>query len=247
MSTPCYPLAKRLTRLSLLAMGLIVLACASPARADILFYGGDFAPNNQNANGLANETDAIVGGSPTGASTYQNFVVTGQPWTVQGLFSNNLLGFAPTSAYWEIRTGVSAGNGGTLIASGTMLSPLVTATGRSGFGFNESTVEVTGLNIVLNPGTYWFTVTPQNPGASGRSYNSNTFGLNAVGTDIANQQFFNSGFFGANFANANTQGVFPTFSSGVLGALLVPEPGSITLFGFATSLLGLWHWRRARK
>ena len=54
------------------------------------FYGGDFDPNNPNANGLANENDAIVGGSPYGAATYQNFVVSGQPIDVTNLFTNNL-------------------------------------------------------------------------------------------------------------------------------------------------------------
>jgi len=41
---------------------------------------------------------------------------------------------------------------------------------------------------------------------SGRSFNSNTFGLNAVGVHTANNDYFNSGFFGANFTNANNQG-----------------------------------------
>ena len=41
-------------------------------------------------NALANETDAIVGGSPYGAATFDNFTVSGSTWHVTGLFTNNL-------------------------------------------------------------------------------------------------------------------------------------------------------------
>jgi hypothetical protein len=244
-------LLRRVTMpLGLPSLALLMLTWAAPARADvILYYAGDHDPNNPNANGLANENDAIVSGSPTGASTYENFVVSGQPWTVSALFSNNLIQFTPTSAYWEIRQGMSEGNGGTLVASGTTNSPVVTPTGRSDFGYTEFTVEVTGLNLVLAPGTYWLTVTPENLQAAGRSFNSNTFGLNAIGTDVANQQFFNSGFFGANFTNANNEGVFEFFSAGVIGIegeVAVPEPGSMMLFGIATAAAVLWRRRRLR-
>ena len=243
------PSRRKNKSLALLSLVLLVLVWAAPAHADVvLFYAGDFDPNNGNANALANENDAIVSGTPTGASTYENFIVTGQSWDVHALFSNDLIDFTPTSAYWEIRQGVSEGNGGTLIASGTTNSPVFTPTGRSGFGYTEDTVEVTGLDLVLPPGTYWMTVTPENPNGD-RSFNSNTFGLNAVGMDIMNEQFWNSSFFGANFTNANNEGVFPLFSDGVLGALAVsvPEPGSMMLFGIATGVVGLWRWRRNRR
>jgi hypothetical protein len=209
----------------------MLMTLAVPAFAStVVFYGGDFDPNNPNANGLANETDAIVGGTPTGSSTYQAFVVGAGGWTVTGLFSNNLTDLTVTSAYWEIRSGVSEGNGGTLISSGTDTTPILSLTGRTGFGFNELHVEVDGLNLFLAPGTYWMTVTPQSGDAS-RSYNSNTFGLNSIGTVPQDVQFWNSGFFGNNFTNANNGGVFPAFSDGVItgGVTPTPEPGSITL------------------
>jgi hypothetical protein len=50
------------------------------------------------------------------------------------------------------------------------------------------------------------------------------------GTQTNNQQFFNSSFFGANFTNANNEGVFQTFSSGVIGTT-VPEPSSLIMLG----------------
>jgi len=214
---------KKLALLSLFAL----LFHTTFANAATLFYGGDFDPNNPNANGLANENDGIVGGSPYGAATYQNFQAGS--WTVTGLFTNNLSTNTPTGGYWEIRSGVSEGNGGTLVASGTG-AITNTPTGRSGFGYTEYHNEVDGLNVSLSAGTYWLAVVPQAVGQGGRDFNSNTFGLNAIGTQTNNQQFFNSSFFGANYTNANNEGVFQTFSSGVVGSS-VPEPSSMIMLG----------------
>src|SRR6202043_4208383 len=100
--------------------------------------------------------------------------------------------------------GVSEGNAGTLIASGTTNSPLVTPTGRGGFGYTEYMVEVTGLNVflpILPSGQHsWLNVTPVGNG-TGRSLNSTTFGDNCVGTPCGNDDnaFFNSIFFGVYF------------------------------------------------
>ncbi len=215
---------KKVALLSLFA----VLFFTTFASAATLFYGGDFDPNNPNANGLANENDAIVGGNPYGAATYQNFT-NSQSWNVTSLFTNNLSTLAPATAYWEVRSGVSEGNGGTLVASGTGAATQ-TPTGRSGFGFLEYKDSV-GVSLTLDPGTYWLAVVPQDVNNPGRSFNSNTFGLNSIGNQTSNQQFFNSAFFGANFTNANTQGVFQTFSSGVEGSTSVPEPSSMIMLG----------------
>ncbi len=203
-----------------------------PGASTCYFYGGDLDLNDPNQNGLANENDAIVGGNPYGAATYQNFVVSGSSISVSGLFTNNLSGLNPSSAYWELRSGVSEGNGGTLIASGTASGANFsqTATGRSDFGYTEYEDLAGGMSVNLAPGTYWFAVVPQDPSNANRSFNSNTDGLNSVGTQISNQQYFNSAFFGANFTNANNEGVFPTFSSGVCEAPM-PEPSSLIMLG----------------
>ncbi len=191
------------------------------------FYGGDLDLNDPNQNGLANENDAIVGGSPYGAATYQNFIVK-NPVTVGGLATNNLSGLNPATAYWEIRSGVSEGNGGTLIASGTGATSNQ-ATGRSDFGFTEYTNFVGGLSVSLGAGTYWMAVVPQDPSNANRSFNSNTDGLNSLGTQNINNQYFNSAFFGANFTNANNEGVFNTFSQAAY--TVTPEPSSLIMLG----------------
>jgi len=248
---------KKLTLLSLFALLFGAVAyggtvpceggagSASTFNMPCYFYGGDLDLNDPNANGLANENDAIVGGDPYGAATYQNFLVSGNGVTVTGLLTNNLSELTPNSGYWEIRSGLSEGNSGTLIASGTETGANFrqSPTGRGIFGIVEYTDAVKLSNPVTLPGgTYWFATVPVCPTCDGRSFNSNTDGLNSVGTQNSGQQFFNSPFFGTNFTNANNEGSFETFSSGVLTS--VPEPASFLLLG--TSVLGAFGMLRRK-
>ncbi len=197
------------------------------------FYGGQFDPTNQFANGVANENTATVGGDPYGAAVYQNFYAESNI-TVTGLFTNNLSNFTPTSGYWEIRSGVSEGNGGTLIASGT--GAVTNApTGRSFNGLDEFTNAVSGLSVDLPTNQYWFAVVPVCTTCQGEAFNTNTFGLFMIGKSDPNQEYFNSPS-GPNFTNANNlcpHCEFPTFSSGVYAVQNVPEPGSLLLLGTA--------------
>ncbi len=239
----------RTTRVALIVSLFAVLSFAVVANAqcvpNCLFYGGDFEPNNPNANGLANENDAIVSGNPYGAATYQNFIIpVGQNWNVQSLFTNNQSDLNPASAYYEIRSGISEGNGGTLIASGYGTTGggtfTWTPTSRSG----EFTAHVTGLNLSLGPGMYWESVVPQSPNEAGRSFNSNTFSRpNGVGVQVNDQQYFDSALFGANFTNADNEGVFQTLSSGIDG-YATPEPSSLILLG--SGVLGIGGLLRRR-
>lgn len=203
---------------------LAALLLIGSAHADILFYGGDFNPSFWYSDSLSNESDSYVYGDPYGSAVYQNFVVpAGQTWNVTALFSNDIMTLSPTSAYWDIRTGLSEGSGGNLLASGA---------GADSYhlkgAYGEYTNTINGLNLTLGPGLYWFTVVPAAPGQQGRSYETNTFGLNSVGTQVSDQQYFNSPFFGYNFTNADNLSIFPTFSSGVIG-ILVPEPSSLVM------------------
>jgi len=194
-----------------------------------VFYGGDLDLNDPNQNGLANENDQVVSGNPYGAATFQTYQSTGGP--IGGLFTNNLSTLNPASGYWEIRTGVSEGNGGSLVASGTATGANFShlPTGRSDFGYTEYT-DAVKVSANLAAGTYWFAVVPQDPNNAGRSFNSNAnTHLNSVGIQEDGDQFFNSAFFGANYTNANNEGVFNNFSDGVLQG--VPEPSSLIMLG----------------
>ena len=222
------------------ALSLLALSSAGHA-STLLYYGGDLDPTNQNANALANEVDGV---GPS-AATYDNFTVSGSSWTVTDLFTNDLTDLTITSANWAILSGVSEGNGGTVVQSGTA-TPTVTATGRSDFGYTEYSVDV-AVNFVLAPGTYWLSVQPVSADSS-RSFNSNTFGLNAVGTHTADLDYFDSAYFGANFTNADNEGVFPGFSAGVYGSTGVPTPEPASMAVLLMGLAGLgFTLRRGRK
>ena len=185
---------------------------ATPAGA--LWYNGDF----NGVNGLANERDTSLG-SGQFAQVFDDFNVNdAEGWDVDEVFSHNLENTNVVGATWEIRQGMSEGNGGTLIASGMTATPVVTQVGPGGFGFLEFEVKVTGLNVHLAPGTYHLNVTPTGD-LTGRSFDSTTDGANCIGTPCGNNQnaFFNSNFFGANYTSTANFGQPFDFSMGVNG------------------------------
>ena len=213
-----------------LLVGAFALTAALPtaaAASPIIWYNGDLPVNGH---GLASERNTTI----SDARVYDDFVLT-QATTIDEVFGNELMSSNfPTTAYWEIRSGVSSGNGGTLLYSGTNAAT-ATPTGRSADGFTEYHVDVTGLNLALGPGTYWLTVAAIDSG-NGRAFMSLTNGANAIGTPPGNDSnaFFDSTFFGTNFQPtviaANPE--YHDFSMGVAGTLTaVPEPMSLLLVG----------------
>jgi hypothetical protein len=234
-------------RAALLVLGLsATLALTTTAVAQAppgsLWYNGDW----DLVNGLANERNTGV----TQAAVYDDFNVTAPlGWNVTAVFSDNLENTVVTGADWEIRTGLSEGNGGILIASGTTNTPIVMPTGRSGFGFTEYMVEVTGLNVFLpmlpSGQHYWLNVTPVGNG-TGRSFNTTTVGANCVGTPCGNDQnaFFNSTFFGTYFTSTSNEGQPSDYSMGVIGNV-IPEPATVALLTCGVGAL-LIAFRRRR-
>jgi hypothetical protein len=181
-----------------------------------LWYNGDF----DGVDGLTNEQDTFATGF---SHIYDDFNVNDSGgWDVTSVFSDDLSSTNIISATWEIRQGVSAGNGGTIVASGMTVTPEVTPTGRSGFGFTEFMVQVNDINVHLDPGTYWLNVTPVDSLDGGRAFDSTTSGANCVGTPCGDNDnaFLDSTLFGAVFEPvADFGSQFHDFSMGVNGTV----------------------------
>jgi len=183
-------------------------AVPPPSCNPCLFYGGDLNPTDPNADGFSSVTTPLVTGSNTyGAAT----IPAGPNANVTGILFNILAtaAFDPFTANWDIRQGVSEGNGGTDVASGSG-SIGVAATGRNAFGLQEYTITVTFSTVTLVPGEYWFSMQPQCTSTLDgsctvfRQFASNTTQeTNAVngGWQPDGEMFLNSSYFGFTYAN----------------------------------------------
>jgi hypothetical protein len=177
-----------------------------------LVYTGDTNPNSPDVNGFANDNTLLV---PDTTSWGAFTVPAGQTWTVDGAFINTIAdgynGLDPSTSSWSINSGLSEGNGGTVVGSGTSTTAgtSFTPTGREPFGFTEYSLKVKiSPPVVLSAGTYWLNILP-NCTDSGNAdcdiaqyYWDNTFGLNNYGIiPPANQEYFNSSYFGFDYSN----------------------------------------------
>ena len=240
------------SRAGLLALALIAaFAFNTSARAQALpgslWYNGD----RNHTNGLANERDDSVGFGLY-AHVFDDFnVPAGQTWNVTSVYSNDYnnyieSGGTTTAVEWSIRQGITNGNGGTLIAGGTAgpgnFAFFFKDTGD--FGFSEYTVQALNLNIHLAPGTYFLNVTPVGNGF-GRSFDSETSGLNCIGTPCGNN---GNSFFDSNEGSGSHYGgPNPTdFSMGVIGTVPEPPPWAMMAMG-AVVLIGVQQLRRRKK
>jgi hypothetical protein len=160
-------------------IGIGVLASS----ANTLWYNGD------------SNTPAVTSNSvedPFGDNwVYDDFIVPGADgaWQITSVFSNNYIYYnLPTQARWEIRTNLSTGVAGQLIAGG-VAPAVVTPTGRTSFPWTEYTVSV-DVSVTLFPGHYWLAVTPVNTGphpfGSDNASISNSDRANCVGNPCGN-------------------------------------------------------------
>lgn len=150
-----------------------------------LFYEGNI--NSTDGKALNNEYN--TSGSEANL-VYQEFVIpVGQSWTITAVWSNDNMdsafGSGITSAYWAIRTGMSAGTPGSVVAGGSTDSASAAVSGNAIPGSltgSEYTVTVSNLNVTLGAGEYWLTVAPV--GATlNDSGNSDTNALTGAGTN----------------------------------------------------------------
>jgi hypothetical protein len=244
-------IVRKLARIvaGLLAAAAILHGPPTAAGGSILWYNGDYDGRDTQVNQTG----------PADGRIYDDFIVpTGFTFTITSVFSNNFM-FSPpdpatATAAWEIRSGVSAGNGGTLLDSGDGADTL-TATGRSinvpPFGNIAELTNSVSVNVTLGAGTYWLSVAPDV--SNQNSFIGTTSGANAVGTPPGNDgnSFFSSTFFGQNFVSTTDPSIEGPgtwdYSMGVVGTA-VPEPSSLLLglVGLATSAGCVWARRRTR-
>lgn len=84
------------------------------------------------------------------------------------------------TAYWEIRTGMSAGNAGTLVASGSgAVSSSVTAFTQGGWQVGAVSVDVP--DFALAAGSYWFGLAIGSTIDAPGWFNASTYGVNGIG------------------------------------------------------------------
>lgn len=171
------------------ALGLVGLLVPASAMAD--WYSGD--PYLATTT-WPQFTDNFSPPNNTLAMTFDNFTWTpgagaGVVDVVGGHFHsfNNAPNPVSTvnTAYWEIRTGMSVGNAGTLVASGAgAVSNYATAFTQGGSSVGGVSVDVP--DFLLPAGSYWFglAIGSTNPNGSGW-FVASTSGANGVGGPLA--------------------------------------------------------------
>lgn len=208
-------------------------AVCGSANAVTLWYNGDFdGRNGGNVGGFAGFDSRV----------YDDFNVTGAGWNVNAAWMNILWADNPANIQtmeWEIRSGVSLGNGGTLVASGSSAVTVV-ANGMNGFGFTGYKVRASFANVNLSAGTYWLGARFNGIGNNNSIYVDTTSGANAVGTPAGNNgnSFWNSTTFGQNWSSTTTLFGAGTWdlSMGVEGSV-VPEPATMAALGLGAAAL----------
>jgi hypothetical protein len=222
---------------------LALVSVVGAAQAQTLFYGGDVDLTN-GGNGIISQ----VGGTYTDFWVYDDFTLSDGS-SITSVFGN----FGDTSTtpgvglHWEIRTGVAAGSGGTVVASGVSTNFTRVATGRAPLGLTEYTYTAAVSGVNLAAGTYFLGIALDNSNSTdARSYLSITSGANGIGSPIHNgNSFVNSPSQGLDWTDTQDLVGEPTdFSLGLTGTT-VPEPASMAALGLGA--LALIRRRRASK
>jgi hypothetical protein len=174
----------KMSTAALVVFAGIVLLLALPAQntgSVVGWYNGDWQSGIPGAPNWYLNADEF-------ARIYDQFQVPSGGWTIVSVFSNNYISDAANvaSVSWEIRRGMTPGNGGELVASG--LSPAIQSPDPSvstprypePVAKTRFRIQANFLHVQLPAGSYWLSVTPAGVKTSTASP---TLGSNAVGLD----------------------------------------------------------------
>lgn len=218
----------------LFVFAITAFACSS--QASVLWYNGDL-----NGTIAIDNSDWHNGQDPETHFVFCDFNVASPGFTIQSVFSN-VVGAPGSDAQWSIRSGMSAGNGGTLVGTGFAqmgAGATFLPTGRMLGGQTEFQIRISGLNVVLNaPGDYWLSVKTVSSSQAPNSI-TETSGANAVGVYPGNNgRTFRFSRIGS-VVTRNWEEDGKDYSMGIEG---VPEPA--TMIGLGIGVLALLRKRR---
>ena len=218
---------------------LIGAAIAISVQAQTEFYGGD-------PDGRASVASQVNGSSFKDVRVYDDFTLTAAT-TFDGVYGNfqDLGTVRGSSLSWEIRSGVSAGIGGSVVVAATSSSATAALSALQLYGTNKSYLYNAAVSqITLGPGTYFLSVAVD--GGDGNIFLEESSGTNGLGGPLNNgNSFINSPLHSINFANTTSLTGQQTsdFSMGLHSVPApVPEPASIAAIG-----LGVFAMIRRRK
>ncbi len=181
--------------------------------ADLIFYGGDVNASDPHVNAYPNGNTLLVPNTTTyGAVTVpanSKVVASGVLFNQIAILQGDI--FDPATATYDVRIGVSEGNGGTSVLSGSNHQYSQT-TGRMPFSYVEYATSVAFTQrFTPTPGTtYWVNLSSQctdssNSLCTGLQFfeDNTTQKTNGINANVqpAYQAFFNSAFFGYNWPN----------------------------------------------
>ena len=217
---------------------IVGLTLSIGASAQTVFYGGDW-------DRLGNLTAQIHSSGMLDSVIYDDFTLTSMS-DINGIFANFLDDSGTSTSnklYWEIRSGMSTGNGGTIVHAGTVSNATVTETGRFNFTTPERKYESVVSTFSLGPGTYFLGVAADS--MFEQVFLTTASGANGVGGPLHNgNSFWNMPGAGENFSSVSDffGGRQTDFSIGIRGATSVPEPTAI--LGLAIGLVVLVRFRK---
>jgi hypothetical protein len=217
---------------TLLVAGLALVAVA--ANAQTVWYGGDFDGVNGFISQSGPSTFAFQG------IAYDDFTWnTNDPATgIRGTIFNGLA--SDTTLNWQIRSGMSAGNLGTLVASGTTVGAFVFAGNAFGINYYNMTAPIASTSLV-NGNTYHLGVQVVTTSAnSSVGAIATTAGVNGIGGPINNGNAFQ---WDSNAGTVVSLGA-DDLSLGIMSTP-IPEPASIAALGLGA--LALIRRRRSKK